>query len=119
MVRSDSRKIKDEDLTKNASQGSINQQILPLIEERILSELPGPPLLRDITTDTRGQPGHVRFDVYQQSEPRLNHFTLVMVWTGRAAFDAYGASAVWRRFMRDVTPLLGSPYDERLYRRLD
>jgi hypothetical protein len=31
-------------LTKNASQGSINQQILPLIEERILSELPEPPL---------------------------------------------------------------------------
>lgn len=31
-------------MTKNASQGSINQQILPLIEERILSEVPGPPL---------------------------------------------------------------------------
>jgi hypothetical protein len=31
-------------LTKNASQGSITQQIFPLIEERILSELPEPPL---------------------------------------------------------------------------
>jgi DNA replication protein DnaC len=31
-------------LTTNASQSSINQQILPLIEERILSELSGPPL---------------------------------------------------------------------------
>jgi hypothetical protein len=28
-----------------ASPGSINPQIFPLIEERILSELPGPPLL--------------------------------------------------------------------------
>jgi hypothetical protein len=33
-------------LTKNASQSSINQQIVPLIEERNLSELPGPPLLQ-------------------------------------------------------------------------
>jgi hypothetical protein len=31
-------------LTENASQGSINQQIFPLIPERFLSELPEPPL---------------------------------------------------------------------------
>jgi hypothetical protein len=40
----DEQKIKDRDLTKNASQGSINQQIFPLISERFLSELPEPPL---------------------------------------------------------------------------
>jgi hypothetical protein len=34
-------------LTKNASQGSINQQIFPLIPERFLSELPEPPLSRE------------------------------------------------------------------------
>jgi RHS repeat-associated protein len=44
-------------LTKNASQGSINQQILPLIEERILSELPGPPLVTQVTSmNASGQP---------------------------------------------------------------
>jgi hypothetical protein len=31
-------------LTKNDTQGSINQQIFPLIPERFLSELPEPPL---------------------------------------------------------------------------
>ena len=31
-------------MTKNPSQGSINQQIFPLIPERFLSELPEPPL---------------------------------------------------------------------------
>ena len=36
-------------MTKNASQGSINQQIFPLIEESILSELPGPPLTASST----------------------------------------------------------------------
>jgi hypothetical protein len=38
------QKIKDEDLTKNATQCSINQQIFPLIPERFLSELSKPPL---------------------------------------------------------------------------
>ena len=41
------RKPKDQTrrhLTKNLSQGSINQQIFPLIPERFLSELPEPPL---------------------------------------------------------------------------
>lgn len=36
--------MRDEDLTKNASQGSIIQQIFPLIPERFLSELTEPPL---------------------------------------------------------------------------
>jgi transposase len=38
------QKIRDEDLTKNATQCSINQQVFPLIPERFLSELPEPPL---------------------------------------------------------------------------
>ncbi len=37
-------------MTKNASQGSINQQIFPLIPERFLSELPEPPLSIIATT---------------------------------------------------------------------
>src|ERR1035438_275045 len=37
-------KNRDEDLTKNATQCSIDLQIFPLIPERILSELPKPPL---------------------------------------------------------------------------
>jgi hypothetical protein len=39
------QKIRDEDLTKNATQCSINQQIFPLTPERFLSELPEPPLI--------------------------------------------------------------------------
>jgi hypothetical protein len=42
------QKIRDEDLTKNATQCSINQQIFPLIPERFLSELPKPPLTHDV-----------------------------------------------------------------------
>jgi hypothetical protein len=38
------QKIRDEDLTKNQTQCSINQQIFPLTPERFLSELTEPPL---------------------------------------------------------------------------
>jgi hypothetical protein len=41
---SDGKTIKEEDLTKSASQGSINQQIFPPIPERFLSGLPEPPI---------------------------------------------------------------------------
>ena len=41
--------IRDEDLTKNATQCSINQQIFPLTPERFLSELPEPPLFDPAT----------------------------------------------------------------------
>jgi hypothetical protein len=35
------KKSRDEDLTVNVAKGSINQQSFSLIEERLLSELPG------------------------------------------------------------------------------
>ena len=38
-------------MTKNATQGSINQQIFPLIEDRFLSELPEPPLFEYIAPE--------------------------------------------------------------------
>ncbi len=39
------QKIRDETLTRNASQGLLNQQNFPLFPERFLSELPEPPIL--------------------------------------------------------------------------
>ncbi len=73
-------------------------------------------LLRDLVNATRTIPGKLTIDVYQQYEPRNNHFTLVALWRNRAAYDAFGDSPAWHRFMAAITPLLGAPYDERLYR---
>jgi len=75
-------------------------------------------LLQAFVAGTRAQRGCERFDIYQQDEPRQNHFTLLSVWTHRATFDAYGGSAVWQQFMGDITPLLGAPLDERIYHRV-
>lgn len=73
-------------------------------------------LLRQLSAPTRADPGHVRFDIYQQDEPRANHFTLFAVWNSRPAFDDYGSTAHWLQFREALAPLLGALYDERLYR---
>src|ERR1035438_8548409 len=49
-------KNRDEDLTKNATQCSIDLQIFPLIPERILSELPKPPLSKPFNAPARAWP---------------------------------------------------------------
>jgi len=36
-------------------------------------------------------------------------------WRDRKAFDAYESSAYARQFRDTVGPLLGSPFDDRLY----
>ena len=64
----------------------------------------------------RGSPGNLGFEVWQQLD-RGNHFNIVAVWSDRASLDAFAASPEAREFRASVAPLIGSPYDERLYRR--
>jgi quinol monooxygenase YgiN len=73
-------------------------------------------ILRPLSEATRTDPGRVRYDVYQQMEPRMNHFTLLAVWDSQSALDAYGNTAHRLRFREALAPMLGALYDERLYR---
>jgi hypothetical protein len=41
--------------------------------------------------------------------------TLFAAWQNRKAFDEYESSNYGRHFRDTVGPLLGSPYDDRLY----
>jgi hypothetical protein len=41
--------------------------------------------------------------------------TLFAAWQSRQAFDDYEKSGYGRRFRETIGPLLGSPYDDRLY----
>ena len=70
--------------------------------------------LKQLAEDSRKDPGHVRFDVVQQTN-RPNHFTVVEVWTDRKAFDAHGMASHTKRFRDQLAPMSGSLYDERLY----
>jgi quinol monooxygenase YgiN len=59
--------------------------------------------------------GNLRYDVVRSVNPPLSHTTLFAAWRDRKAFDAYESSAYARQFRDTVGPLLGSPYDDRLY----
>jgi quinol monooxygenase YgiN len=59
--------------------------------------------------------GNLRYDVVGSVNPPTSHTTLLAAWQSRAAFDAYENSAYARQFRDIVGPLLGSPFDDRLY----
>jgi quinol monooxygenase YgiN len=45
-----------------------------------------------------------------------NHFQLIEVFRDMRAFDAHVSAAQTVTFRTKLDPLLGAPYDERLYR---
>jgi quinol monooxygenase YgiN len=59
--------------------------------------------------------GNLRYDVVRSVKPPLSHTTLFAAWQNRKTFDAYENSAYARQFRDVVGPLLGSPFDDRLY----
>jgi quinol monooxygenase YgiN len=74
-------------------------------------------LLHRLIAASRREPGVLRFDALQQ-ESRPNHFTLVEIWRDRAAWERHLAAAHTSAFRRELTPLLGALYDERVYKPL-
>ena len=87
-------------------------------------DVPGPQredvekVLKQLFESDHATPGQVRYDIYQQGDPRANHFTMFVVWNSRRAFEAYADTPNWLQFKQSLAPLLGALYDERLYRPL-
>jgi quinol monooxygenase YgiN len=73
------------------------------------------PLLTGFVVDSRGDPGVVSFTLITQ-DPTTNHFQLIEVFRDMRAFDAHVSTADTIKFRTNLQPLLGAPYDERLYR---
>lgn len=74
--------------------------------------------LRQLSIAARQSEGNLRFEVWQQTD-RTNHFNLISGWINESQFRAFAASRAVRDFRQTVGPLLGSPYDDRLFRRVD
>jgi quinol monooxygenase YgiN len=74
--------------------------------------------LRQLSSATRQSEGNLVFDIWQQTD-HANHFNLISGWISESQFHAFAASRAAREFRQAVGPLLGSPYDERLFRRVD
>jgi quinol monooxygenase YgiN len=74
--------------------------------------------LRQLSAAARQSEGNLGFDIWQQTD-HANHFNLIGGWLSESQFHAFRASRAAREFRQTVGPLLGSPYDERLFRRVD
>ena len=70
--------------------------------------------LQQFASDSRKGAGVVRFEV-MRDVARQNHFSIVEVWQNQKAFDAHVAQANTKLFRERIQPMLGSPFDERLY----
>ena len=70
---------------------------------------------RAVAEAARKGDGNLRYDVVRSVKPPLSHTTLLAAWQNRKAFENYENSAYARQFRDAVGPLLGSPFDDRLY----
>lgn len=71
-------------------------------------------LLRNLAERSRSDAGNVGYDVFQQTS-RTNHFTVFAVWNDDKAFASHDLQQHTRHFREALGPMLGAPYDERLY----
>jgi quinol monooxygenase YgiN len=62
--------------------------------------------------------GNISYDAFEQAN-RGNHFTIIEAWANKVAFDAHAAAADSRAFREEIAPLIGAPYDDRLYQALN
>ena len=73
-------------------------------------------LLQRLAEESRRDEGNLRYDVLEESPSRTNHFTVFAVWKDRKAFDSHELKPHTLQFREAVAPMLGAPYDERLYK---
>ena len=73
-------------------------------------------LLQRLAEESRKDEGNLRYDIFQESPSRTNHFTVFAVWKDRKAFDSHELKPHTLQFREAIAPMLGAPYDERLYK---
>jgi quinol monooxygenase YgiN len=110
----------DETATTNGSRidASANFYVIAHVDIATSNQTQVATALRNLAAAARQSSGNLGFEILQQID-HPNHFNLVSAWLGEAPFRAFAAGDGARGFRRTIAPLLGSPYDERLFRRID
>jgi quinol monooxygenase YgiN len=70
--------------------------------------------LKTLAEASRKDAGNLVFGVVQQSN-RPNHFTVLEVWQDQKAFDAHTVADHTKKFRAALGPMLGAPYEDRVY----
>jgi quinol monooxygenase YgiN len=80
------------------------------------------PLVKALAEATQKEAGAVRYEIYRQPPPRINHYEVVSAWTDGKAFDAHETAAHTLQFRGASVMGGGAPranlYDQRLYKVL-
>lgn len=76
------------------------------------------PLLTQMADASRKDQGNGRLEVLQQAG-RPNHFSVVEIWTNKRLLESHQVLPRTVQFRDQLFPMLGAPYDERLYKILD
>jgi quinol monooxygenase YgiN len=80
------------------------------------------PLVKALAEASQKEAGVLRYDIYRQPPPRINHYEVVAVWTDAKAFDAHETATHTLQFRAATAQ--GGPawranlYDQRLYKGL-
>jgi len=75
------------------------------------------PALKALAQASQQEPRALRFDIYQVSAPRTNHFAIIGAWADVMAYDAHEVSPQEKAFRAaTLAPLRGNLYDQRLYK---
>jgi quinol monooxygenase YgiN len=77
------------------------------------------PLLTQMAEASRKDQGNGRLEVLQQLAPRNTHFTLVEIWGNKRLLEGHQVLPRMIQYREQIFPMIGSPYDERLYKILD
>jgi quinol monooxygenase YgiN len=70
---------------------------------------------KQLADATRKGVGNLRWDLVQSTRGAGNHHTIYAAWESRKDFDDFLMSGAELKFRDVIAPLLGSPYDDRLY----
>ena len=73
-------------------------------------------LLDTLGPATASDVGLVRYEILDEVPAHANHFRFFEQWSSEANWATHHTSAHARAFRDGVTPILGTPYDQRLYR---
>jgi len=80
------------------------------------------PLVKDLAEASQKEAGVVRYEIYRQPPPRINHYEVVAAWTDAKAFDAHETAGHTLAFRaasaQNGRAWRANLYDQRVYKAL-
>lgn len=64
---------------------------------------------------SRNENGMVRYEILDEVPLHSNHFRIVEEWTNPAAWEAHDRAPQSQTYRQAILPMLGTPYDQRVY----